>query len=262
MIAMKKSLLCTLIFCTAYTLKAQETLQSVTDRGATTSKEIMSDAGFFFRDRWAKDKGWALYAEGGMGYLWTTGFGRLMSFNYSTGYLGLGTSNPGELMHIRSASPQIQLEKAGLLNWFIGNRSGNDFSIGTDANGHYHALRIDANGTVSVSGKIRAQEIKVEGAGNWPDYVFEPSYRPTALSDIESYITTNKHLPDIPSAKEVEASGVNLGEMNVMLLKKIEELTLHLIQKEKELNKEKVINELQSERLDSMQQQIDKIAGK
>ena len=81
---------------------------------------------------------------------------------------------------------------------------------------------------LAVNGKIRAQEIKVEAA-NWPDYVFEEEYKSMPLPELKKFIATNKHLPEIPSAKEVEANGANLGEMNKLLLKKIEELTLVVI---------------------------------
>jgi len=87
---------------------------------------------------------------------------------------------------------------------------------------------------LAVNGKIRAQEIKVE-ATNWPDYVFEEGYDVGKLEELESYIKAYKHLPEMPGAKEVESNGVDLGEMNKLLLKKIEELTLHLIEKDREL---------------------------
>ncbi|MDQ0638346.1 hypothetical protein QF042_001911 [Pedobacter sp. W3I1] len=89
--------------------------------------------------------------------------------------------------------------------------------------------------TLSVNGNIRAKEIKVE-ATNWPDYVFEAGYNVGTLKGLESYIKTNKHLPEIPGAAEVEKEGIQLGEMNKLLLKKIEELTMHLIEKENQLD--------------------------
>ncbi|MCJ0741690.1 hypothetical protein [Pedobacter montanisoli] len=85
---------------------------------------------------------------------------------------------------------------------------------------------------LSVNGKIRAKEIKVETA-NWPDYVFSDNYLPKSLPEIEQFIKKNKHLPEVPSAQEAEQNGIELGEMNKILLKKIEELTLHLIEKDK-----------------------------
>lgn len=91
---------------------------------------------------------------------------------------------------------------------------------------------------LSVKGKIRAQEIKVE-TSNWPDYVFAKGYQLPSLKDIEQYIKDKGHLPGIPSAEEVNANGVDLGEMNAKLLKKIEELTLHLIDMKKENDEQK-----------------------
>jgi hypothetical protein len=72
---------------------------------------------------------------------------------------------------------------------------------------------------LSVNGKIRAKEIKVE-ANNWPDYVFKENYNLPSLEKIESFIIENKHLPDIPSVKEVEENGISLGKMNALLLKR------------------------------------------
>jgi hypothetical protein len=80
----------------------------------------------------------------------------------------------------------------------------------------------------SVNGNIRTKKLIVTQTG-WPDYVFEPGYPLKSLSSIESYIKQNKHLPGIPSAKEVEENGNIIGDTQTLLLKKIEELTLHLI---------------------------------
>ena len=101
---------------------------------------------------------------------------------------------------------------------------------------------------LAVNGRIRAREVKVE-ATDWPDYVFEESYKVGTLEALESYIKTNKHLPEMPSAKEVARNGVELGEMVKLQQKKLEELTLLLIEKDKELKKEKENNKLQDVRL-------------
>lgn len=89
-----------------------------------------------------------------------------------------------------------------------------------------------ANSKLSVNGNIRAREIKVENA-NWPDYVFEKKYQLPTLQEIEKHIKQKGHLPGIPSADEVKANGVDLGEMNAKLLEKIEELTLYMIEQNK-----------------------------
>ena len=79
-------------------------------------------------------------------------------------------------------------------------------------------------------------EIKVMNPSCWPDYVFAKDYNLLPLSEVEQFITENQHLPGVPSAAEVEANGVNLGKMNNILLEKVEELTLYIIQLEKRLS--------------------------
>ena len=86
---------------------------------------------------------------------------------------------------------------------------------------------------LAVNGKIRAKEIKVET--NWADYVFEDEYNLPTLQEVEQHIKEKGHLKNIPSAKEVEKNGVELGEMNKLLLEKIEELTLYTIAQEKRI---------------------------
>lgn len=87
---------------------------------------------------------------------------------------------------------------------------------------------------LEVNGTIRSKEIQVEIA-NWPDYVFSPEYDLPSLDEVYLYIKEKQHLPGIPSAAESEKEGVNLGEMNTILLKKIEELTLYIISQEKRI---------------------------
>jgi hypothetical protein len=82
-----------------------------------------------------------------------------------------------------------------------------------------------------------------------PDYVFEKDYDLLSLSELETYITQNKHLPEVPSAKEMEAEGLNLKEMNLLLLKKVEELTLHLIEMKK-------TSEIQANEIESLKLKI------
>jgi len=83
-----------------------------------------------------------------------------------------------------------------------------------------------------VDGTICAKEVRVSlsGAPCWPDYVFEDDYKLKSLSELEDFIKTNKHLPGIPNAQEVANNGVELGDMQARLLKKIEELTLYIIE--------------------------------
>ncbi|MBO9593705.1 MAG: hypothetical protein J7599_12425 [Niabella sp.] len=119
--------------------------------------------------------------------------------------------------------------------------TGNPFSntsaqvaIKATVNGNVGIGTASPTEKLSVNGKIRAQELKIEAAP-WPDYVFLPSYRLMPLNEIASFIKKNGHLPEVPSAKEVSEQGIAVGASQAVLLKKIEELTLHLIRMEKQL---------------------------
>jgi hypothetical protein len=89
---------------------------------------------------------------------------------------------------------------------------------------------INPQSKLAVNGQIRANEVKVLSNIDVPDYVFENGYKLLSLKEVESYIGENKHLPEIPSAKEISNNGIDLGEMNMKLLKKVEELTLYQIE--------------------------------
>lgn len=160
-------------------------------------------------------------------------------------------------------------------NWTVLNARGNGGSVSgflpmTDewslytgnaysASGAAIAIRALSNGNVgigaanpteklAVNGTIRGKEIKVE-SGPWPDYVFDENYDIKSLSEVEQFIKTNKHLPGIPNQKDVKENGISLGEMNRKLLEKVEELTLHLIEKDK-------IQVLQSEKISDQEERI------
>lgn len=116
----------------------------------------------------------------------------------------------------------------------VGNiPNGNAFSVARD--GNISIGTTSPNSKLTVNGNIRAREIKVEN-GNWPDYVFQCDYQLPSLQETDKHIKEKGHLPGIPSAKEVKASGIDLGEMNGKLLQKIEELTLHLIEQNKKMS--------------------------
>jgi len=88
----------------------------------------------------------------------------------------------------------------------------------------------------AVAGKVVVEEITVKLSASWPDYVFSSSYRLPSLSELERFIIVHRHLPEIASADEVGKNGVDVGAMNVLLLKKVEELTLYIIELEKKNN--------------------------
>lgn len=88
---------------------------------------------------------------------------------------------------------------------------------------------------LSVNGDIRGREVVVETA-NWPDYVFSDKHRLTPLKELETFIQSHHHLPNIPTASEIESSGLKLGDIQKKTMEKVEELTLYIIQQQKEID--------------------------
>ena len=95
------------------------------------------------------------------------------------------------------------------------------------------AARLPSDYALAVGGKILAEEVRVKSVNDWADRVFSTDYDLQSLPELEAYINTHRHLPDIPSAAEVREDGVSLSDMQAKLLLKIEELTLHMIEQNK-----------------------------
>jgi len=116
-----------------------------------------------------------------------------------------------------------------------------------------------AAGTVNVSGYnlfvnggILTEEVRVMLKNDWADYVFEENYNLPNLEEVEMFIKENKHLPNVPSAKEVAENGLELGEIATIQQEKIEELTLYVIEQNK-------INKEQAQQLEKQQSEIDEL---
>jgi hypothetical protein len=92
---------------------------------------------------------------------------------------------------------------------------------------------------LAVSGGIITEKIRVATSGTafWADYVFEPAYKLRSLKEVETFIKDNKHLPDIPSTKDVSQNGIDIAQTQALLLQKVEELTLYVIQQNKKIEK-------------------------
>jgi len=189
----------------------------------------------------------------------------------TTGNVGIGTTNPEDKLQVVSAGYNdifsISRNGGGHQNIFdfritsnpngapaLSDRSltilptqfAADIALLTDPSLTQPQFVVKANGSVgigttspteklSVNGTVLAKKVKVSTEpGTWPDYVFSPEFELRTLQELEAYIKANQHLPEVPSAQEVEANGLDLGDMDATLLKKVEELTLYLIQENKE----------------------------
>ena len=103
----------------------------------------------------------------------------------------------------------------------------------------------DTNYKLNVEGAIRARKLKVDH-DNWPDYVFMRDYKLRPLSAVASFIKTHGHLPDVPSAAQIKENGLDMGEAQAMLMRKVEELTLHMIAQQRLIQaQQRQINRLQ-----------------
>ncbi|MBD0254264.1 MAG: hypothetical protein ICV83_00985 [Cytophagales bacterium] len=130
-------------------------------------------------------------------------------------------------------------------NWGSGNlRVSGNVGIGTTNPGNYK---------LAVEGMIGARSVKVTSTTPFPDYVFYRDYKLRPLGEVETYVKQNQHLPDVPSAAEVEREGINLGEMDAVLLRKIEELTLYLIEQNKQLDQLRQENARQTVQINQLQ---------
>lgn len=118
-------------------------------------------------------------------------------------------------------------------------------SMGKEGEGKWAKL-IHSKGDHAIDGKLVAKEIEIKVVTG-ADFVFSPAYKLKPLSEVESFVQNNRHLPDIPSEKEMQENGLNLNEMQIKLLQKIEELTLYVIEQDKKIESQaKKITELES----------------
>ncbi len=175
------------------------------------------------------------------------------------GNVGIGTSSPDQLLTISDDdNPVLRLERSGTNrhDWEMYSQSGGSLSfrgggnaVGSSLNdrltiksdGNVGIGTIDPQNKLSVEGTIWAQEVKVSMT-DAADWVFEDDYELRSLEEVETFVKSNKHLPDVPSADEFRKNDMNLGEMNNLLLQKMEEMTLYMIEMNKEVQQLKAEN--------------------
>lgn len=177
-------------------------------------------------------------------------------FNFLTGKVGIGNvSAPQATLHIKANSGEnanIMLQTTDNTKdaAIIFRNTSNTISVGSNNLMNFAATSYsfttgkvgigcvnDMNDfALAVQGGIVSSKVSVIDIDSWPDFVFGNNYKLMNLYELEQYINTNQHLPDVPAAQEVSANGINLGEMNAILLQKVEELTLHIIELQKQID--------------------------
>jgi len=182
-----------------------------------------------------------------------------MAINASTAtsFAQLTVSGTDETVTIEGTNPYLQMENATERIGYI-RANGEDFEVATNAENDFGNLVFRTNGNdrmyvdpsgnvvigsttvapkpgykLSVDGKVVVEELFVQ-LSPWPDYVFAEDYTLMTLTEVEEFIHANKHLPGVPAASEIETEGLPVGEMQKIMMQKIEELTLYLIALQKE----------------------------
>nr|WP_299073822.1 tail fiber protein [uncultured Allomuricauda sp.] len=186
--------------------------------------------------------------------------------NAQGGNVGIGTTAPVDKLHIMDGNLRLSNGNDRMYLRVDNTNSKSQIAFGDDLNDRLdfffdywngtssdkEVMSLLANGRVgigtttpdaklTVKGDIHAEEVKVDLSVPGPDYVFKEGYDLKSLEEVQNFIKENGHLPNIPSALEMEENGIQLGEMNMKLLEKIEELTLYAFEQEamyKEKDKE------------------------
>ncbi len=165
--------------------------------------------------------------------------GSIMIGNGGAGYIGADPTT-GRII-IASTNSNASAGAANALLEKISITTDGTVSMGSsNLNAENNSLGVGYK--LKVFGKIISEEVRVQLKAAWPDYVFEKNYKKLSLDELDKYVTANKHLPNIPSAKEIEKDGQHLGEIQRKMLEKIEELSLYVIELKKEIDELKIAN--------------------
>ena len=214
-------------------------------------------------------------ANNNFSIFWHDGYYKRYLTILDNGNIGIGTANPSSKLQLMNGNNGISFDANSSWEGIGFNRSAksgqilnttksawqftarDDYFALEGYNGaNSNLLNVLKNGNIgigtrspdmklTVKGNIHAEEVKIDLNVPAPDYVFRESYNLRSIEEVEKFIKKNSHLPEIPSAKEFEQNGVMQAEMDMNLLKKIEELTLYTISQEKQLDKQsKEIEEL------------------
>ena len=151
----------------------------------------------------------------------------------ANGDIGLGTASPDEDLHIASAETRVAIEmqnSTSATDNFQIAYDNTDLRLSRQGSGVIE-MSIASGGNVTIAGTLTTGSTTV-----YPDYVFEPDYDLMPLNEVDAFIVANGHLPKIPTAEEVAETGLNISEMQVALLEKVEELTLYTLAQQRTID--------------------------
>ncbi len=195
--------------------------------------------------------------------------GMISAQNTSPDHSGMNMFNEGGQL---AASFQFGNSQTGGLSnsFFFGNRMSGPTTIvsGISANpittflnnGNVGIGTTDPHNKLDVNGTIHSKIVSVDVNG-WPDYVFKTSYHLISLNEVGEYLRKNQHLPEMPSAEQIEKKGLDLGEMNAKLLKKVEELTLYLLDQNEKSKALQLRSLKQQKELNLLRSQVTRLSG-
>jgi hypothetical protein len=155
-----------------------------------------------------------------------------------SGNVGIGKTSPTEKLEVDGKIKADGIlfldgtEMTSAAGTGLWNSNGSDISYNT---GNVGIGTTTPAYKLAVKGSIGCSEVQVLDVTGWSDFVLAPDYTLRTLTEVEAFINQNQHLPDVPSEKEVKANGYDVSEMNAILLQKIEELTLYMIEQEKKI---------------------------
>jgi hypothetical protein len=161
--------------------------------------------------------------------------------------IGWGGDGGGSL----AAYSKSHATQAGQFNFVYGGSAtdGGVYFRHYNGKGWRNRMALDIDGNLTVAGALNSTEVVVSSSGAWPDYVFKDDYRLMPLKDLDVFINANGHLPGVPTEADVNEKGIGLGQMSSVLLEKIEQLTLYILEMKKE-------NEILSAKLEKLEGRI------
>ena len=186
------------------------------------------------------------YINGNLSFQAGNGLG--MRFWNSDSYaINMGNTSEFKYGPVQDYSIKMNMNNDGDRGWTWG------------VDGQTPTAALSTQGNMQIAGTLTANRVTVN-VGSFPDYVFADDYKLLSIEEVNRFIQQNKHLPNIPAAAEIEKSGMDIGQINVLLTEKVEELTLYTIQQQEELTNLKMEKVKQDKEMEQMKARIQQIS--